>query len=250
MTDYSKNPSLPEIQKIFASGAGVKTESINHLFEIINLTGLSTILLVILRQQLLNPRREKEWMYLWGITLKHLFEVIPKIEYVLDLHGDILLDAEQLISESHYNSAIILISTAAEHIINTFYRISLTTRGLTNNQIDDVVKISFRSKLDWLMKLMDITIPEDILCELRYIYKLRNSLVHYDAMLLELIDRENPVYKKQDEINQINYEELIEKVRRLDEILTDKTIEDDTLRKKAKMLSEYMLQLQGDGKRP
>ena len=241
MSKDSNNPILEDIQKIFADKSEVPIETLDPKFGIIRIAGIDKLMYVMIKEELINPERENEWMYLWTLLLKHLMEILDKMEYVLDISQELLSDAKRSIKDSKYYSAIILISTVAEHLINTCYRHILPDKCLSQNQIDDVLKISFRSKLDWLKDLVGLDIPKRLTDKLMFIYKMRNLLVHYESELKTINQHESTFDQKMSKIEQIDYEQLLEDIDEFRDEIQKQIGVSSKDKKKAIELREFMI---------
>lgn len=115
---------------------------------------------------------------------KHLKTALRKITIQISLHEQFSNEAFRLWDEGKKYPAIVLFATAAEQVINTYYRHAFLASGLSHEEITAVIRSqSIDAKLSWLMKLATKTLfPQALGKRLRIVFEIRNSIVHYKAV--------------------------------------------------------------------
>lgn len=235
--------NLSTIKQRIASEVTVSEEQLDNTLILIGNAALPRIILELLRKELIDISRADDWVYLWVATLGNMAKVLPGLDYLLDISGEMIRDAEKAIENNHCFTSLILISTATEHAINLFLREYLSFKGMTKNEIKGVIGSNIPSKLGWIMKLADISIPQEITGKIKHMFRLRNLIVHYKAEPI-IIDEDQPqILEKLDEIKDFDFNEILKQYRKLKLFLENEMANAEPLRRNLDEIIEYMMKV-------
>jgi hypothetical protein len=149
----------------------------------------------ILIQLLLNGMIDKSKIsdpdYLWSKVINDKSEILGDIFYIVNAHKDFLEIAKIAIDTNKQMVAVVLISTAIEHILNSHYRYFMRLSGFTDEDITKVIKNNnFDDKTGWLMTLIFKTeLDQNLKRNIKNLIDIRNAIIHYKAVPFTLDDR-------------------------------------------------------------
>jgi hypothetical protein len=87
------------------------------------------------------------------------------------------------VAEGEAQSGVVLLFTLLEGEINSLLRMHLSIRGFTANAITDALRgTDFNTKLDVLLPLLEVTVPERLRNAALQCKAIRNAVVHNKAM--------------------------------------------------------------------
>jgi len=191
------------------------------------------IVLRMLKNNLIDLGKTQDRIYLWGVVKENVREMAYGVEIFTVLHQDFIDVAEYCIENGKEHTAIILIATSIEHIMNMFYRNLLPYKGVSETQITDIVKKSnLDAKLGWLMNVTsNASLPDNLLAQIREVSELRNAIVHYKA-IPDKLDIEFGSWENiKDRIDKMDYDDLVGLPYELEHALMEILEQIDPMRK-------------------
>jgi hypothetical protein len=115
--------------------------------------------------------------------------ILDELTAIVEVHGDFLISAKEAINANRPEVAVVLIATAIEQIVNTFYREVLAEKGyLTADEITEIIRTTnMNAKLGWLLAIvadfsLDILPEHRLQKDILSLMELRNQIVHYKAV--------------------------------------------------------------------
>lgn len=93
------------------------------------------------------------------------------------------------VTEGEEKSGVVLLFTLLESEVNSLLRIHLRVRGFSSNSITDALRgIDFEAKLDIMLPLLDVTLPERVRNAALQCKSIRNLVVHNKATPVLMAD--------------------------------------------------------------
>jgi hypothetical protein len=147
----------------------------------------------------------------WSMLIQVLHFVTTSVPEFLD-------GATKALSTGNRRIAIVLLATAAEHVLNEYIRLILmSTTPLTQQQITQVQKTSMEVKLDWLFPLIaKRELSVEIKKRVRKLADTRNAIVHDKVIATSLADWEDEPDAVSIQLKQLDLKALMELPNELD----------------------------------
>lgn len=148
----------------------------------------------ILIQLLLNGMIDKSKIsdpdYLWSKVMDDKSDILRDIFYIINAHRDFLEVAKIALDTNKQMVAVVLISTAIEHILNGHYRYFMRLSRFNDDDITKVIKNNnFDDKTGWLMTLIFKTeLERNLKRNIKNLIDIRNAIIHYKAVPFTLDD--------------------------------------------------------------
>ncbi len=149
--------------------------------------------------------------------------IVEGIELTVTFHQDFIEIAEYAIENGKLCVAVILLATTIEHILNIYLRIILSNRGLPSEEITRTIRRSnFHSKIEEFISISDkSSFPENVQEQVKQLIRIRNAIVHYKAVPLEIGNNgENKGSEGyiEEEIEKLNFDKLLKLPNQLENI--------------------------------
>lgn len=201
---------------------------------------LPAILATLINEDLVDPLQENNKEYLWHLVKENV-DLLNEINLIVEFHGRFRECAKEEFSKDHIEVGIVLIATSLEQVMNINLRLLLGTFHFSVDEITNIIKTSnIESKLSWIIKLItSIEIPNDIKDNIKAVFELRNSIVHYKATPCKL-EEEDTLDKIRKRVVDLGIENIINLPEVLDKIMKKMIDEASPLYSRAEKLVEIM----------
>ena len=182
---------------------------------------LTKIMPAIVRNLLLEGRVDKDKLndkeYMLNALEKNR-DIIDELGVVLIMHEHFLKSAQDAIAANRPEVAVVLIATAIEQIINSFYREVLEEKGLLSaDEITELIRTTnFAAKIGWLLAIIaEYDVENDFRKEITTVMEIRNQIVHYKAISSPMTT-EHPIKQR---IQEFGLDRMLELPNDLSELL-------------------------------
>ncbi len=156
--------------------------------------------------------------------------IFRELNWIYLLHEKFVNSAKEAFEKKDVEVGVVLLATAVEQIVNSFYRMMLETKGImTEAEITEIIRNNnIAPKLSWLLTLVsesEYELDSNFKREILRLMELRNQIVHYKAVPLSVpdLDKDDITYIKG--LDSVNLDELVsipdDLFEFLDEILND-----------------------------
>jgi hypothetical protein len=207
---------------------------------------LPFMICALLVEGLLDTGRLSDLDYVWSVLLKEQHSLLDVMGDVGGgLHHGLVRSARDLLGANKPEAAVILLATATEHRLNIFYRLSLGLKGLSDEQITEIIRTTnLNAKTGWLLFLVaQYELSESLRKQVSELIEIRNQLVHFKAVPSKNLDDEvsgshNLVKHR---IGNLKPDELVRIPDDLDEALEEALTAADPDYKRAKEIAAFML---------
>jgi hypothetical protein len=220
--DDTNHDSMPNEQEL-ADMLGITAEELRDRHQMIVEQITYPVILKMLDNKLIDPKKSNDRVYLWGVVHNNLRDILkPGFEVTIVIHNEFIEIAKYCLEIQKYTTALVLIATALEHVINLYYRNLLSDKGLPERQITDIIKKSnVDAKLGWMLLITsNTTIPTDLHKDITKIFELRNAIVHHKYVPEKMDVEEGSWGDIEPGIKKLDFSKFIEIPEELDEILT------------------------------
>ncbi|MBV7333521.1 hypothetical protein KFU94_35860 [Chloroflexi bacterium TSY] len=153
---------------------------------------LPHILSQLIDQGLIDEDKSAQPEYLWTIVRENLFnyDVVSDPPVIFMFDEEFVEIAHHAIEVEKPSVAIVLIMVVVEHLLNRYYRDILARNDFSTKEITEIIRTSnIATKVGWLLKLSTgKELPNDLKERILKIAEIRNSIVHYKAVPVEMVD--------------------------------------------------------------
>jgi hypothetical protein len=193
---------------------------------------LQTLYPPILVQLILNDKIDKAKIgdrdYLLSKIKNYSEEVgSENVFFVVTIYEEFIEAAKDAIKADRCEVAIILISTAIEHILNINYSYIMRFRKISDDDIYRVIRRSnFTDKVGWLLVLIfNMKLDENLLKDIMAINDIRNAIIHFKSVPATFADIEDAdsLSKIKNDIQRINLDNMLMMPKKLDDLLMAQT---------------------------
>ncbi|MCA9994930.1 MAG: hypothetical protein KDE56_04245 [Anaerolineales bacterium] len=228
--------------KKIALGLGITDEELLNWYHNIVMDHMPIILKEMLSRDLVDLDKREDRFYLWTIVKENALNILPGLERLTYIHDEFVSVAQYAIENEKHYTAIILIATAIEHSLNLFYRELLTLKGLSAQEITQIIRSNnIQAKTNWLLSLIgQFTIPDDMKKSINDIIELRNALVHYKAVPTKIDVADGSWEMIRNKLKQMDIKKLMIVPDELDELLDSELDKLDPNRQLAVELTDVM----------
>ncbi|HXF40951.1 MAG TPA: hypothetical protein VN687_14635 [Blastocatellia bacterium] len=152
---------------------------------------LPPIICSLLDDGALDTDRLSDREYVWAVLRKDLHSILEVMgEVGGQITHEIVRCARDLLDVNKREAAVILLATAIEHRLNIFYRLSLGLKGLSDEQITEIIRsTNLNAKTGWLLVLVaKYELKEGLRKQVSELIEIRNQLVHFKAVPSKNLD--------------------------------------------------------------
>ena len=229
-----------------SEGVDLTLEELGTLNEALNEV-LPGILHAMIAGGLIDPKRVSDREYLWSVVKKNLAEQLENVGIIFELDKEFLAAAKAAILSSQPAAAVVLLSTVIEHKLNTYHRLVLESKGLSNRDVTEIIsRNSFADKLGWLMSLAGTAnLPQQLTTRINTLIELRDCIVHYKARPSSSLDTDESswhgLHGIRGRLNQLDLRGYITLIEEMDQLLEARLEEQDPYWRLAKETCIVML---------
>ena len=134
--------------------------------------------------------------------------LFAEFQYIEIIHEEFIDAAKDAFDRGKLEIGVVLLASAIEQIINTFYRNCLESKGMfEDREITEIIQANnYASKIGWLLTLVgNWELDDDFKKQIRALMDLRNQIVHYKAMPITVTNKDrdtaNPLRKQLESID-------------------------------------------------
>jgi hypothetical protein len=214
-----------EIEEISSS---LREREENKLYGMMVDGAFQSICPPVLTQLLLNNLIDKTKIHDRDYLLSKLRNYSKEVEsedvfFVVIIYDEFIEAAKDAIKADKNEVAIILISTAIEHILNINYRYLMRYRKISDEVIYNVIKrFNFSDKVGWLLEfIFDLKLDKSFLRDITAIIEIRNAIIHFKSVPITFADVEDAdsLTKIRNDIQKIDLNNMLLMPKKLDNLL-------------------------------
>lgn len=199
------------------------------------------ILHVLVKENKIDMTKTYDPIYLANIVSEYE-SILDDADGIIEIHHEFIDAAKEAIKNDKPIIAVVLLSTSVEQILNLHYRLALLMKGLSNEDITQILKRSNSdAKVGWLTSLVfGFKLSNEIKRRAFELIEIRNSIVHYKAVPDLLGSEENSYSRIKERIRSMDESSILTIPTDLQIELNEMLDENEPEYKTAKELSEIL----------